>query len=162
MTEAIDSFEQQTELLSQLLKEIDHHVARSIDDISQTKLVLDQAIIKLDTNFNSIYRAITNDEALEDTFQGTLSSVNNAIVALQFHDLTTQLMDRSLMRLESLRTTLLSLEELNTTETLYGDAYTTQLTQVVNALSHLSEKLHKAFNQSLEQIDMECGDVELF
>ena len=166
MTPSKELSDQVIRLLSNLLKQVDHHVARAVADIDQTTVV-DEAINKLDRNFNDIYVAVQDPVASSadpGRHQDAMLCVNNAIVALQFHDLTTQLLQRSLMRLQGMRNILSTIEDIkNAASTQQQDAeWLMHLREADHTLLHLSDKLHQSFNQSLEQRHMECGDVELF
>lgn len=163
MSQSRETEDQLIVFLTNLLQQVDHHVARAVADIDQTSVVLDEAIIKLDRNLNDIHSSV-KDQGNSENARGSLDSINNVIVALQFHDLTTQLLQRSLMRLEGMRNILSTVAEIKNVAfgKQHPDDFLMHLREADDTLVHLSDKLHKSFNQSLEQRHMECGDVELF
>ncbi len=142
-------------------RSVDTHMVAAIADIRQINLILDEAVSKLNNSFFLINHSLdANRDSLNDLVFDTLTpSLNSAVTALQFHDLTSQLSSRLVNRLDGIS------EILECTQHLGSDKseITVEVLNILNArvLEH-NDNLHKKFNQSLNQQHMECGDVELF
>jgi hypothetical protein len=142
-------------------RSVDTHMVAAIADIRQINLILDEAVSKLHNSFFLINDSLdANRDKLNDLVLDTLTpSLNSAVTALQFHDLTTQLSSRLVNRLDGMS------EILECTQYLGSDKSETNVEVLTilkaRVLEH-NDNLHKKFNQSLNQQHMECGDVELF
>ena len=147
--------------LNRFLQSVDTHVLEAMADLKQINLILDEAVVALNTSFFSIhdslemYRNSLSDEALDHINP----AVNQAITALQFHDLTTQLSSRLLKRLTCMSDIVKSAHSMQNNKT---DICIDKLIRLNSQTSELNKSLHKKFNQSLNQQHMESGDVELF
>ena len=158
--EKSDQYLVSTEMID-FTRSIDTHFVAAIADIRQITLILDEAVSKLHNSFFLINNSLeANRGNLGDLDIDVLTpSLNTAVTALQFHDLTSQLSSRLVNRLDGMS------EILECTQYLSGDKSETlvDVLAILNArvLEH-NDNLHKKFNQSLNQQHMECGDVELF
>ncbi len=158
--EKSDQYLVSTEMID-FTRSIDTHFVAAIADIRQITLILDEAVSKLHNSFFLINNSlVANRGNLGDLDIDVLTpSLNTAVTALQFHDLTSQLSSRLVNRLDGMS------EILECTQYLSGDKSETlvDVLAILNArvLEH-NDNLHKKFNQSLNQQHMESGDVELF
>lgn len=134
------------------LQLVESHVVEISADLMQIRLLLDEAITKLDHSFNGVYAAIEQQrsDVGGETNKTVKLHLHQAITGLQFHDLTSQLLDRATRRLDGLCDIIDYSHNMASDE---GEA---------NNLQQLSNNLHNTFSQSLRQQHMDSGDVELF
>ncbi|MFC3109631.1 chemotaxis protein [Undibacterium arcticum] len=158
------------------------HLAEVETDLVQTALLLGEAIEKLGASFIAIHAAVTAQhetidlllsgqtpaadyEAKLKKVQGEIGNhVNAAVTGLQFQDLTSQLIDRTVRRVAGLREFLGTLGSGGAG--MFEDSDSEQVTQLLSrinealAVQHLQLKgvLHKAVQQN----DMGSGAIELF
>lgn len=157
-------------LLSNLSNLVDSHLAEAVDDVCQTRLILDEAIIKLECSFYGIQYELAQQRGMPETtgremcLDRLTAHLHQAIIGLQFHDLTTQLLQRVNARFDGLRDMLVVMDSKKTIASGYGQAedLTLSLREADETLSALSVKLQGALSKSLRQEHMRCGDVELF
>lgn len=151
-------------------------------DLAQTDRLLEEAIEKLTANFLAIHRAVDArqvaidrllaGEALSDVDRARLAGmsgdigqhVNAAVTSLQFQDMTSQLLDRTLRRVGGLRDFLAKLGEhgAGIVPDSGDEAIVERLGQVSTALALQSVELRSMLRKSVEQRHLESGDVELF
>ena len=151
-------------------------------DLAQTHRLLEEAIDKLTANFLAIHGAVaarqgTIDRLLAgeapsdaerahlDTMSGEVAQyVNAAVTSLQFQDMTSQLLDRTLRRVGGLRDFLAELGEhgAGIVPDSGDDAIVERLGQVSTALALQSVELRSMLRKSVEQRHLESGDVDLF
>ena len=158
------------------------HLTEVETDVIQTGLLLEEAIEKLSFNFMAIHQAV---EAEQETIKlllagGTPSAeqrdklealhgqvagyVNAAVTSLQFQDMTSQLLDRTLKRVTGLREFLGTLgahgaEMLPESD---NDEIVALLGKVSMALAIQSLELRSVLRKAVSQKHMEAGDIELF
>lgn len=148
------------ELLHSQSALIHTHLTEATQELEQIKQILDQAVIKLEQSFHGIHYGLEQKNSLNHSQQTLLNQhLNQAIIGLQFHDLTSQLLERSQSRLQGL-TEILShsaLPEFNSDQD--GLLY---LQKIQTNQQQLSDGLQGGFKLSLLLEPMEIGDVELF
>ncbi|MFT5590665.1 MAG: hypothetical protein ACI9ZF_002859 [Bradyrhizobium sp.] len=159
------------------------HLAEVETDLTQTALLLTEAIDKLGASFMSIHAVISvqqdaivrllekgvsgNEE--REHLQGLQSDidrhVNAAVTGLQFQDMTSQLLQRTLGHVRSLRGMIGVLGE---TAAAIGpgasdDEVITQLNIAGNEVATCRVSLDDAqLRKAVSQTHMESGDIELF
>lgn len=168
-------------LLSNLSDHGTQHLTEVETDLVQTSILLGEAITKLGASFMAIHEAITAQQETIDLLlsgakptpeiseklkakHGEISQhVNAAVTGLQFQDMTSQLIGRTVTRVIGLREVLSgvgsgsseisesSAEEI--VETLKG---------INKVLEEQSVKLESALWKAVCQTHMESGDIELF
>ena len=157
-------------LFSNLPNIVDLHLAEAADDVCQTRLILDEAIIKLERSFYGIQDELAQQPRLAETAGNDTSvdrltaHLHQAIIGLQFHDLTTQLLQRVNARFDGLREMLVVMDYK---KKMLSDHDQTEdlsfyLAEADETLIALSIKLQSTLSKSLRQQHMGSGDVELF
>jgi hypothetical protein len=158
------------------------HLAEVETDLLQTALLLSEAIEQLGASFLAIHAAVTaQQETIDQLLSGQTppsdyaakltavrgeigSHVNAAVTGLQFQDLTSQLIDRTVRRVAGLREFLGTLGSGGAGMLANSDSeQVTQLLSWINEVlatqnGQLKDVLHKAVNQH----HMGSGDIELF
>ncbi|KQQ39986.1 chemotaxis protein [Duganella sp. Leaf126] len=158
------------------------HLTEVETDLIQTRLLLEEAIDKLSFNFMAIHQAVTGEQATIDrllagaditadqrarleALPGQLGTyVNAAVVSLQFQDMTGQLLDRTLKRVNGLRDFLGKLGEHGAEMTAESEdeKIVELLGKVSIALTVQSLELSSVLRKAVHQQHMESGDIELF
>jgi hypothetical protein len=158
------------------------HLAEVETDLVQTNLLLEEAIEKLTGSFMAIHRTVdARQEAINRLLAGEAPSVedsahlsamsgevgvhvNTAITSMQFQDMTSQLLDRTLRRVNGLRDFLTTLSEhgANIVPEHDGEEIVERLGKVSMALAIQSLELRSMLRKSVEQRHLESGDIELF
>ena len=155
-------------LLSNLSNLVDSHIAEAVDDVCQARLILDEAIIKLECSFYGIQYELAQQQGMpemtgrEMCLDRLTAHLHQAIIGLQFHDLTTQLLQRVNARFDGLRDMLVVMDSKKTIAYGQAEDLTLSLREADETLSALNVKLQGALSKSLRQEHMGCGDVELF
>jgi hypothetical protein len=158
------------------------HLTEVETDLIQTRLLLEEAIEKLSFNFMAIHRVV---EAEQQTIELLLAGgsptpedqarleklhsevggyVNAAITSLQFQDMTSQLLERTLKRVTGLREFLGTLGS-HGAEMLPesgSEEIVEALGKVSMALAIQSLELRSVLRKSVSQQHLESGDIELF
>jgi hypothetical protein len=170
------------ELLAGLSGHGHQHLAEAEKDLAQTTVLLSEAIEKLGASFMGIHDAVCRqqreiDELLarhpESTgaaerlkaMQGEIGAhVNSAVTGLQFQDMTSQLIDRTLLRVGGIRNVLDTLGANGLAGLRDSDATEiSALVASINAtLGEQGAKLQGLLQKSVSQTHMNSGDVELF
>jgi len=158
------------------------HLTEVETDLVQTNLLLEEAIEKLTASFMAIHQAVdARQPAIDRLLAGEATDaeerarlagmsgevaahVNAAVTSMQFQDMTSQLLDRTLRRVNGLREFLATLSahgedivpESGSEEIVAG------LGKVSMALAIQSLELRSMLRKSVEQRHLESGDVELF
>ncbi|MES2741387.1 MAG: chemotaxis protein [Pseudomonadota bacterium] len=158
------------------------HLTEVETDLVQTGLLLEEAIEKLTLNFMAIHSAVGARQGLIDVLLagGRISDeqsatllamqaevggyVNAAITSMQFQDMTSQLIERTLRRVTGLREFLgtlgshgaLMLPESDNEEIV------DLLGKVSMALAIQSLELRSVLRKAVSQQHLESGDIELF
>lgn len=158
------------------------HLTEVETDLVQTTLLLEEAVEKLTSSFMAIHQVVdARQEAInrllaggapsaEDSASLTMMSgeigqhVNTAITSMQFQDMTSQLLDRTLRRVTGLREFLTTLSEhgADILPESGSDEIVERLGKVSMALAIQSIELRSMLRKSVEQRHLESGDIELF
>jgi len=158
------------------------HLSEVETDLLQTNLLLEEAIDKLTSSFMAIHSAVGERQAAIDrllaggkpseedsaalaAMSGEIGThVNTAITSMQFQDMTSQLIERTLKRVTGLRDFLGTLDEHGASihpET-ESEEIVERLGKVSMALAIQSLELRSVLRKSVEQQHLESGDIELF
>lgn len=169
-------------LLSNLSDHGTQHLTEVETDLVQTSFLLGEAIEKLGASFMAIHEAITAQrETVELLLSGAKVTpeiaaqlrarhdeigqhVNAAVTGLQFQDMTSQLIGRTVRRVTGLRDVLgdvASGTSLLPQENNADDIIET-LNSINKVLEEQSVKLESALWKAVCQTHMESGDIELF
>ena len=155
------------------------HLTEVETDLVQTGILLEEAIEKLSFNFMAIHAAVAAQQdtiamllaggipaeqqrekllALQDEVGGY---VNAAITSLQFQDMTSQLIERTLKRVTGFLGTLGShgAEMLPESD---NEEIVALLGRVSMALAIQSLELRSVLRKAVSQQHLESGDIELF
>lgn len=151
-------------------------------DLMQTTFLLGEAIEKLSASFMAIHETVRAQQDLVDALlsggvppsgsaeklkdlQGDIGRhVNAAVTGLQFQDMTTQLIGRTVRRVTGLREVLDVLE--GGSAGILTDASAEDIAEVLHNLNAVVEsqakKLESLLWKPVHQTHMESGDIELF
>jgi hypothetical protein len=169
-------------LLSGLSDHATLHLTEVETDLVQTTFLLGEAIEKLGASFMAIHESVCAQQemmqallaggaaapALSDKLsavQGDITRhVNAAVTGLQFQDMTSQLVGRTIKRINGLRDVLASLGEGSSVMTSEDGTQETiaQLELMIKMLEDQSTKLESGLWKAVHQTHMESGDIELF
>jgi beta-N-acetylglucosaminidase len=169
-------------LLSAVSENGRQHLVEVEDDLLQTTHLLSAAVDKLSSSFMAIHATVTEQQRVMavimqngeleplqqtqlDAYQHRITiQVDTAVNALQFQDLTNQLLTRTIQRVNGLKTLLQALSA-------HGDDFdpNQEHEEIARFLAHLSENLHAGstalsggLRRSVDQRHMDSGDIELF
>lgn len=169
-----------------LLSNVSEHSTQHLDeiqtDLTQTSILLGEAIEKLSASFMAIHKAVTEQqqnvdrlltdasatpEAIEKirVMQGEIGQhINAAVTGLQFQDMTGQLIGRAARRVTGLRDVLNSVEtgSAGILDDSSDEDIKIALAEVGRQLEECSVKLESELWKAVCQTHMESGDVELF
>ena len=172
--------------LRQLLTAVSDHGSQHLHeveaDLNQTAFLLAGAIEKLGESFMAVHSAIIHQqdeidtllmeaEVPEESYQKILllrkkiaDEVNAAVTGLQFQDMTNQLIERVIKRINGLRESLTALamhgEDMNPDHE--HQEIVKLLEEMSAGLHHRNDALIGGLRRSVQQQDMSSGDVELF
>lgn len=174
-----------TELRSLLATAADHgkqHLVEVEADLLQTTDLLSEAIEKLGVSFMAVHEAVTLQQAvlnslmmnhqfdseeskeLEKLKNKIGEEVNAAVTGLQFQDLTSQLLARTIKRVNGLKELLNELGKHSD-----GMDPEHEHEEIAKFLDEMSLNLHAGsralsggLRRSVDQQDMATGDIELF
>jgi vacuolar-type H+-ATPase subunit I/STV1 len=158
------------------------HLSEVETDLVQTTLLLEEAVEKLTSSFMAIHHAVdARQQSINRLLAGEAPSaeesekltgmsgeigqhVNTAITSMQFQDMTSQLLDRTLRRVTGLREFLTTLSEhgADIAPDSHSEEIVDRLGKVSMALAIQSLELRSMLRKSVEQRHLESGDVELF
>lgn len=156
-------------------------------DLMQTMFLLNEAIEKIGQHFTAIHQAVSEQQVelelllvqtvlpapltnskqvkvLRDLREVIGDEVNSAVVGLQFHDLTSQLISRTISRANGLRDLLLTFKA-------HGDGISAdhepgemarQLAEMGESLKLCSIDPGGESRHSVRQQHLGCGEIELF
>jgi hypothetical protein len=169
-------------LLSAVSEHGQQHLVEVEADLLQTTDLLSAAVDKLSASFMAIHALITEQQqalatmvaahGLEVTQMPQLEmykqrigiEVDTAVSALQFQDMTSQLLNRTIRRVNGLKGLL---QELSN----HGDSVepAQEHAEIARFLAQLSENLHAGshalsggLRRSVDQQHMDSGEIELF
>ena len=172
--------------VKRLLSGVSVHGRRHLNevetDLLQTELLLEEAIDKLTGSFMAIHTAVgSRQETINRLLAGDTPTpedseklsamsgeigqhVNSAITSMQFQDMTSQLLDRTLKRVAGLRDFLGTLSEhgADIAPETDSEEIVERLGKVSMALAIQSLELRSMLRKSVEQRHLESGDIELF
>ncbi|CAN5240830.1 hypothetical protein BH11PSE11_BH11PSE11_17260 [soil metagenome] len=170
------------QLLSGVSDHGTQHLTEIETDLAQTTVLLAEAIEKLGASFMAIHAAVC---AQQETLDQLLAAdgptpelaaklsagkneighhVNAAVTGLQFQDMTSQLISRTMLRIAGLRDVLDTLGEGGAD--LVPDSESAEIEALVKNVNELirekSLRLGSASWKAVSQTHMDSGDIELF
>lgn len=170
------------QLLSGVSDHGSEHLLEVETDLAQTMILLGQAIEKLGDSFLALHTAISKEQdeinaiidagsvpeeskdKLREIRAEISTHINAAVTSLQFQDLTSQLIHRTVQRCEGLREVLNVLGVAG--NDLPADGETEQLAVLLRATSVRLEKQSADLKQLLRKVvhqkELDSGDIELF
>jgi len=158
------------------------HLLEVEADLMQTTFLLSGAIEKLGASFMAIHETVTAQQQRIDSLISAIElpqdevqsiteyrekigeEVNAAITGLQFQDMTSQLIARTIKRMNGLSELLAALAT-------HGDGMETEhehediarlLAEMNASLSTRNDELKGGLRKSVAQHDMDSGEIELF
>jgi molecular chaperone DnaK (HSP70) len=169
-------------LLSNLSDRGTRHLSEVETDLEQTSFLLNGAIGKLGASFSAMHAAVAaQQEAVDALLAGATPTsemveslkagraeidrhVNAAVTGLQFHDMTSQLIGRTVRRIDGLRNVLGHIGASGTDMPADNDTkeLVAALDRINSVLEQQSRELENALWKAVNQTHMESGDVELF
>ena len=158
------------------------HLSEVETDLRQTGSLLEEAIDKLTFSFMAIHDEVTARQAGIDlllaggipsddeiarmkTMSGQIGvHVNSAITSMQFQDMTSQLIDRTLKRVTGLRAFLgtIGTHSEGVNAETGSEEIVELLGKVSMALAIQSLELRNVLRKSVNQHHLASGDIELF
>lgn len=158
------------------------HLTEVETDLMQTERLLEEAVERLTSSFMAIHQTVEGRQGSIDKLLagGTVSDedsarlqgmsgeigahVNSAITSMQFQDMTSQLIDRTLKRVTGLREFLgtLSAHGEGLMPDTGNDEIVDRLGKVSMALAIQSLELRSVLRKSVNQQHLDSGDIELF
>lgn len=158
------------------------HLSEVETDLMQTELLLEEAVDKLTRSFMAIHDAVgKRQDGINLLLAGDIPSaeesarlrgmsgeigvhVNSAITSMQFQDMTSQLIDRTLKRVTGLRAFLgtLGAHGADIQAECGSEEIVDLLGKVSMALAIQSLELRSVLRKSVNQQHLESGDIELF
>ncbi|HEX7641025.1 MAG TPA: chemotaxis protein [Burkholderiaceae bacterium] len=169
-------------LLTSLSDHGNQHLTEVETDLVQTTYLLSEAIEKLGGSFMAIHEGIAAQKELVDALlaggpvspesqerikalqEEVAQNINAAVTGLQFQDMTSQLIGRTVRRIAGLRDVLGAVGSSGSEmlpESELEDVVGV-LTEVSKALEEQSAKLESVLWKAVSQTHMESGDIELF
>lgn len=173
------------ELRSLLASVSDHgkqHLIEVEADLLQTTFLLSEAIEKLSASFTAVHEAVTEQQRVLDalvakhpldqselakleTFKQKIGDeVNAAVTSLQFQDLTSQLITRTVKRVNGLKELLYELathgNEMDPSHE--HEEIAKFLEEMSHSLNVGSTALSGGLRKSVGQHDMATGEIDLF
>ncbi len=158
------------------------HLTEVETDLRQTELLLEEAVDKLTRSFMAIHDAVgARQDSINLLLAGGVPSddeiarikgmsgevgvhVNSAITSMQFQDMTSQLIDRTLKRVTGLRAFLGTLGAHS--EGIVAETGSEEIVELLGkvsmALAIQSLELRSVLRKSVNQQHLESGDIELF
>ena len=158
------------------------HLLEVETDLVQTAFLLGEAIEKLGSSFFALHAAV---RAQQDEVEILLADIekndpkmdrlrvlrdeisrhtNEAVTGLQFQDLTSQLLARTVQRIIGLRNVLseLAVEGNGLPPGGEEDEIVTMLNDINRNLDEQSTELKELLRKAVHQKDMDSGDIEMF
>jgi hypothetical protein len=158
------------------------HLTEVETDLVQTTFLLGEAIQKLGASFMAIHEAVCSQQETVDVLlaggmpkpesierlkaiQDEIGKhVNAAVTGLQFQDMTSQLIGRTVRRVSGLREVLNLVGQ--SSAGLQPESDTEEIVAYLNEINKVMEehttKLESVLWKAVRQTHMESGDVELF
>lgn len=174
--------EELRELLAAVSTHGDRHLLEIETDLQQTAFLLNEAIEKLSTSFMSVYANLTDQqialqqlneagklqvEELEQlqVFQDNIGTeVNKVVTGMQFQDMTNQLLQRTINRVNGLKALL---QELSSHQfPMAAEDEHEEIRNFITRINHQfdvgSQHLIGHLRKSVSQQDLATGDIDLF
>ena len=169
-------------LLTSLSDQGSQHLTEVETDLVQTTYLLSEAIEKLGASFMAIHAGVAAQQEILDQLQsGTpltpeiesrlsvlkgevTQHVNAAVTGLQFQDMTSQLIGRTMRRIAGLRDVLCAVGSSGAImiPDSEADELIAVLSDINKTLEEQSAKLESVLWKAVSQTHMESGDIELF
>jgi len=169
-------------MLSSLAAHSTVHLLGAETDLAQTNLLLKEAIEQLSNCFLTIHAAVAEQQtAIDRVLAGTATlpeiaeglkasrecidtNVFSAVTGLQFQDMTSQLIGRTIRRVNGLHDVMsvLGVGNDGLEQAAQQDAMITLLDNVSKILEDQSRELEIMLRKGVNQTHMESGGVELF
>ncbi len=170
------------QLLSGVSDHGNAHLLEVETDLAQTTLLLGEAIEKLGVSFMALHAAISSEQeeinlivssgnvseesvARLKVIQSDINQhIGSAVTRLQFQDLTSQLISRTLQRCEGLREVLGVLGVVGNDIAHDGetDDLSALLRETTQRLEKQSADLKNLLRKAVHQQHLDSGDIELF
>ena len=170
------------QLLSGVSDHGSEHLSEVETDLAQTAILLGEAIEKLGVSFMALHAAVSKEqeeisliigggdvapESVErlHSIQLEISQhINAAVTSLQFQDLTSQLISRTMQRCEGLREVLTALGVVSQDigQDTDGDDIAHLLKQTTLRLEKQSGDLKSLLRKAVHQKHLDSGEIELF
>jgi chemotaxis regulatin CheY-phosphate phosphatase CheZ len=160
----------------------EQHLAEVDADLQQTTFLLNEAIEKLGSSFMAVYQLVEAQRAafdevrklndfpqsgldILDEYQQKIGDEVNAVVTgMQFQDMTNQLLQRTIKRVNGLKELLLALAEHG--HEMSADKEHEDIVQFINnkhkTLHQGSQALTGGLRRAVDQQNMTTGDIDLF
>jgi len=158
------------------------HLLEVETDLVQTAFLLGEAVEKLGASFFALHAAVRSQQTevelllsgieADDPKMASLRMLrdeigqhtNEAVTGLQFQDLTSQLLARTVQRIIGLRNVLGELASQGGELPPEGedDAIVAMLNEINKKLDTQSTELRDLLRKAVHQKDMDSGDIELF
>ncbi|HEY8023001.1 MAG TPA: chemotaxis protein [Burkholderiaceae bacterium] len=169
-------------LLTSLSDHGNQHLTEVETDLVQTTYLLSEAIEKLGASFMAIHEGVAAQKELIDlllsgaaatpeaqarikTLQEEVAqNINSAVTGLQFQDMTSQLIGRTVRRIAGLREVLgaVGSSGAGVLPESEQEEVVALLSEISKALEEQSAKLESVLWKAVSQTHMESGDIELF
>jgi hypothetical protein len=169
-------------LLSGLSDHGTQHLTEVEADLVQTTYLLGEAIDKLGASFMAIHESVCAQQELVrsllaateatpeqtqklDAVQADIAChINSAVTGLQFQDMTSQLVNRTIKRINGLRDVLATVgtNSAGMTQESSAEEMIARLDAMSRMLEEQSAKLDSGLWKAVHQTHMESGDIELF
>ncbi|MFZ6871099.1 chemotaxis protein [Undibacterium sp. Di27W] len=170
------------QLLSGVSDHGNAHLLEVETDLAQTTILLGEAIEKLGVSFMALHAAISSEQEeinlivssggvsdesvlrLKVIQEDIARHISSAVTSLQFQDLTSQLISRTLQRCEGLREVLGTLGVVGNDIEHDGesDELTALLRETTVRLEKQSADLKNLLHKAVHQKHLDSGDIELF
>lgn len=169
-------------LLSSLSEHSAQHLSEMERDVVQTNILLREAIEKLSASFMAIHEAVSAQQELVESLASQAGDgaqvteqlrakreeigqhVNAAVTGLQFQDMTSQLLGRTIRRITGLRDVMEGVG--SGSAGMAAEGGTAQLHEALVDIHQLlesqSQQLESELWRAVCQTHMESGDIELF
>ena len=166
-------------LLASLSDHATVHLLGAETDLAQTNLLLKEAIEKLSSSFMAIHEAVTEQQsAIDQVLAGSpvgpdlvaqlsasqarvAANVYSAVTGLQFQDMTSQLIGRTIHRVNGLHDVMTVLGA-NMKMPVDTELTIGLVDNVARVLDDQTRELESVLRKAVSQTHMESGGIELF
>jgi uncharacterized protein YhaN len=161
------------------------HLHEAEADLMQAMFIFDEAIEKVGQHFTAIHQAVDEQQScvdallLESDVPARLADskqladfrdlrevigdeVNAAVIGLQFHDLTSQLIARTLRRIGEMRSMLQVCKHCGEEMETAPESAEAALGAIHEVLQRSDRLLDRGSPRPVQQRHMGCGEIELF